>query len=863
MQSKPSDEQIPPHPLVNGTLLSHYRIIEKIGAGGMGEVYRAQDTRLGRDVAIKVLSPRLAPTAEVRARFEREARTISQLNHPRICTLHDIGHQDGMDYLVMELLEGETLADRLRRGPLPVAETLALGAQIAEGLDAAHRKGIVHRDLKPGNVMLTKAGVKLMDFGLARASVSPVAGAEADSPTMSRPLTEKGTLVGTFQYMAPEQLEGKEADARSDTWALGCVLYEMATGKPSFEGTSQASLIAAIMEREPRPITELQPLTPPALDSLVKRCLAKEPDERWQSARDISFGIRGIAEAGPAPAAGVGRDAQWRRRFYAVACGGIALAALLAAAVFYPDGLWGRRHEPPKFTRLTFQRGRVWTARFAPDGKSVLYDAAWEGRPYDVFETRADLSTGRSLGYGAHLYAVSRTGELAIGGQEAREGVLSIVPTSGSAPRDLMADVQAADWSGDGKVMAIVRNAGGERRLEMPPGHVLVTTAGALSDIRISRDGCCIAFAEHPVVNDTRGTLAVVDLAGRKKVLTGEFSGVGGLAWSPNGREIRFTASPSGIRQKLFAVTLAGRLRSVAQFPDAIFLHDIAPDGRMLLVSQRGETGIRGKSSTDENERELGWLDFPWPRALSADGKTMLFDDEGETGGPTYTTYVRRMDGSLPMRLGEGAGCALSPDGRWALTINFGPPPRLVQIATGSGDTLSLPRGQVETYQDASYFSDGRRIVFVGAERGRPQRTWVQDLPGGLPTAITPEGTIGTITSPDGGWVAAVAPDSTLMVVPSQGGESRAVAKLIGQEAVRQWSTDGRTLFVSRTGTHLDVFCIDVGSGKRAPWRTFEVPDPAGVSMHREGFIVTRDGKSYVYGYIRNLDELYLVEGLK
>src|SRR5512136_2900697 len=275
--------------LTSGAKLGPYEILALLGAGGMGDVYRARDSRLGRDVAIKVLPPHLADAPEVRARFEREARTISQLNHPHICTLFDIGREGGTDFLVMELLEGETLAHRLEKGPMPVAEVLTIGTQIADALDRAHRAGVVHRDLKPGNVMLTKSGAKLMDFGLARAADLDAAapGALTESPTVSRPLTKEGTIVGTFHYMAPEQLEGKEADARVDLWALGCVLYEMATGKRAFEGASQASLIGAIMEREPRPITELQPLTPPALERVVRGCLAKDPAERWQSARGV------------------------------------------------------------------------------------------------------------------------------------------------------------------------------------------------------------------------------------------------------------------------------------------------------------------------------------------------------------------------------------------------------------------------------------------------------------------------------------------------------------------------------------------------------------------------------------------------
>jgi len=290
--------------LAPGTSLGPYRILAPLGAGGMGEVYRAHDTRLGRDVAVKVLSPHLAATPEVRARFEREARTISQLNHAHICTLYDIGHQDGTDYLVMELLDGETLAHRLEKGALPVADVLALGAQIADALARAHHAGVVHRDLKPGNVMLTKSGAKLMDFGLARAAgLAAAPGVMTESPTVSRPLTAEGTIVGTFQYMAPEQLEGKEADPRTDLWALGCVLYEMATGQRAFEGASQASLISSIMKDEPRPMGALEPdpaspgAPPPALDRIVRECLAKDPEERIQSAHDVRLQLEWIREA--------------------------------------------------------------------------------------------------------------------------------------------------------------------------------------------------------------------------------------------------------------------------------------------------------------------------------------------------------------------------------------------------------------------------------------------------------------------------------------------------------------------------------------------------------------------------------------
>src|SRR5215813_7387498 len=283
-------------PLSKGTRLGAFEIIAPLGAGGMGEVYRARDSRLGRDVAIKVLPEHLSNDPEFRARFEREAKTISALNHPNICVLHDLGREGAIDYLVMELIDGETLASRLERGALPVAETLRVGAQIADALERAHRAGVIHRDLKPANIMLTRTGAKLMDFGIARATGGATIGNLAT--TGPAPLTEQGTMVGTFQYMAPELLEGKEADARSDLWALGCVLYEMATGSRAFEGGSKASVIAAIMDREPRPLLELAPVTPATLEHVVRHCLEKDPDARFQDAGDLAFALRMIADGG-------------------------------------------------------------------------------------------------------------------------------------------------------------------------------------------------------------------------------------------------------------------------------------------------------------------------------------------------------------------------------------------------------------------------------------------------------------------------------------------------------------------------------------------------------------------------------------
>ncbi|MEP7028985.1 MAG: protein kinase, partial [Candidatus Eisenbacteria bacterium] len=371
-------------PLTPGRKLGPYEVVAALGAGGMGEVYRAHDARLGRDVAVKVLPGHLMENAEVRARFEREARTVSSLNHPHICTLHDIGRDGDTDYLVMELVEGETLADRLEKGALPIEQVLKLGAEISDALDKAHRAGIVHRDLKPGNIMLSKTGAKLMDFGLARAMVpaGPMAGSGATmtglppSPTMAQPLTAQGSIVGTFMYMAPEQLEGVEADERSDIWALGCVLYEMATGQPAFKGATQASLISSIMKDQPRPIGELQALTPPGLDRVVRTCLAKDPEDRFQTAHDVGLQLRWLAEGGsqmgvPAPVAARRRQRE-RMAWTLSAVTGLAAVALAVLHFGFPaPALPTLRFEASPATSVQSQD----SPRISPDGRTLAYNA--------------------------------------------------------------------------------------------------------------------------------------------------------------------------------------------------------------------------------------------------------------------------------------------------------------------------------------------------------------------------------------------------------------------------------------------------------------------------------------------------------
>ena len=368
----------------SGTRLGPYEVLDPLGAGGMGEVYKARDTRLDRNVAIKVLPPHLASNPDFKLRFEREAKVVSGLNHPNICTLHDIGNDSGVDYLVMELCDGETLADRLTRGALPVDQVLRYGAQIAEALERAHRSGIVHRDLKPGNIMLTKGGAKLLDFGLAKPS--PVLLTSADGETVQKPLTAEGAIVGTFQYMAPEQLEGRETDARSDIFSFGAILYEMATGKRAFDGKTKASLIASILDRQPEPITKLQPLAPPALERVIRHALEKDPDERWQTAHDLLLELRWIAEAGSQ--AGVAAPVVMRRKrreMLAWVLAAIALAAAVAAAAMLsakmrqPAITHWVTVTPPEGVTARFEASNGGSLTLSPDGRLLTFAASGEG----------------------------------------------------------------------------------------------------------------------------------------------------------------------------------------------------------------------------------------------------------------------------------------------------------------------------------------------------------------------------------------------------------------------------------------------------------------------------------------------------
>ena len=515
----------------------------------MGEVYRARDARLNRDVAIKVVPPTVAGNPEALARFERESHAIAALSHPNILTIFDVGNSSGHPYAVMELLEGETLGARIASGRLPVRKAVDIAAQIARGLAAAHDKQIAHRDLKPDNVFLTPTGgVKILDFGLARDTSVQSDQTRLESPTMA-PATTPGTVLGTVGYMAPEQVRGEPADRRSDVFALGCVLYEMLTGARAFKRETAAETMSAILREDPPDPSTLNVTVAPGVLRALRRCLEKRPQERFDSARDLAFALESAVDSSSASGAAALpplRDRRWLVGAVAAVTLGAVLGFIGARAIGRPAAASDTSVQA-QFRRLTFDKGTIRDGRFTPDGQSIIYGAAWNGQPLKLFMVRSDNPESAPLSLpDARLLSVSKTGELAISLGHTYEGwmgegTLARSSLLGTAPRVMAEHVREAEWTPDGSDLAVVRRVDGFERLEFPLGKVLYQTSGFISDIRFSPSGDRIAFADHPLYSDDAGPIAVVDRDGHRTALSDDgWISLHGLAWSKDGSEIWF-----------------------------------------------------------------------------------------------------------------------------------------------------------------------------------------------------------------------------------------------------------------------------------------------------------------------------------
>jgi hypothetical protein len=845
--------------LAPGSRLGPYEIGALLGAGGMGEVYRARDPRLARDVAIKVLPATFATDPERLQRFEQEARATAALNDANIVAIYDVGTADGQPYVVTELLDGVTLRAALADGALPLRKALGYAQQIVRGLAAAHRRGIVHRDLKPENLFVTADGmVKILDFGLAKLS-------EAAGTTRSAmSTTAAGLVLGTVGYMSPEQARGELADARADIFSFGAVLYEMLAGQRAFQGNSAAETLSAILKEQPPDLTLVVPGLSPALARIVDRCLEKARDDRFQTAADLRFALEAISGVStPAIAAAPARrlPRKWMM--------GVAAVALALAGGF---ALGARQPTPaqPRFHQLTFSRGAVQGARFTADGQTIVYAAAWEGRPTELFSTRPDAPEARPLQMtGMGLFAMSTKGEMAVvldpQGFGRVEGTLARAALAGGPPRELADGVLAADWRPDGSELAIVRSGGGKDVLEYPIGRPLYDPSpGHITHIRVSPAGDAVAMLVHPVSGDTAGAVAVVDLDGRATTLSSGWNSVLGLAWSPDGREIWFTGTRTGAAQALHAVNRDGRERQLLAAPATLTLHDVAADGRALVSRDAWGAGVMAQAIGADRERDLSWLDGSMAWDLSADGSTTVLEESWEGGGTARSIYLRTLDGAPAVRLGDGVPLALSPDKQWVLSTTVAGD-RLVLVPTGVGQPRTLPAGPIASYfPGARFLPDGRRVLIAAAEKDRPNRIYLQSIDGGDPRAVTADGVFGRLAVlPDGEHFVTRGIDRRLAMFAIGGGAPRPLAGAEGRDVPIVVSADGEWLYVQGARSlPAELARVNLRTGRREPVRALLPPDPAG-TMEILRTVMTPDGRAYVYTFVRALSAVYVVDGLK
>ena len=904
-------------PLAPGTRLGVYEIVSQIGAGGMGEVYKARDPKLDRNVAIKVLPPSMADNADMLARFEREAKAVAALSHPNVLGIFDFGREGNTLYAVMELLEGESLRERLQSGAMAPKKAVELALQFAQGLSAAHEKGIVHRDLKPDNLFITKEGrLKVLDFGLAK-QLPPALGTDDATLAMSRVQspangTESGMILGTVGYMSPEQVKGLPADHRSDIFAFGVVLYEMLSGARAFHRGTSVQTLNAILEDDPPEIEATKGQVTPFLQRLVFHCLEKSPENRFQSMKDVAFDLMGaVSESSrmdrvEAPAKTLSTQWLWA---------GLGIAGVLAGGLLLIlGGLLhvGRPIQLPTFTRLTFAPGAVESALFGPDGRTIYFSQRLNGGKPEIFVIHPSSPEPKPLGVeDALLLGVSATNELAVLRSPQQDYTFSIrgrlaqVSGGGGSIREMQDAVLGAAWDGQG--MAILsRDDRGMMRLEFPTGKVIFNPANSAAGA---------LFAKYLRVSGDRLALVESNASGRLDIITYDRSGkrsvhftklgdtfidtVTGLAWGPGG-DLWFSEL-QGDQTAVWALALGGKRRLVSRSLGSLQLMDVASDGRMLLAAQQVRRGVLVVRAGEAKPKDLSILGGTQAWGLSRDGQTLLLLESPALDGRTSQdqAYVRKTDGSPAVKLTKGTPMALSSDGMWANLLLIGVDPKdldagiteairqagmdpsatldpkalpgyLLFVPTGMGRAfaLALPKG-LWSRGYAYLHPDGQQVVFAGTQNS-VTHWYLMDRKGGPPRSISKEGE-GELRI-DG--LSPLSPDGTRLIVtgnlrdwhiqPLAGGPSQLIKGMQPGERVAQWAEDGRNLFVRSGLSVLPVTLhrLDPVTGSRQLVSTFLPPDPVG-HIQMVSVWTTPDARTSAYTYDRKLSELYLVDGVK
>jgi eukaryotic-like serine/threonine-protein kinase len=865
-----------------GLRVGPYEVISALGSGGMAEVYRARDTRLGRDIALKVVNEVLSGDPELVRRFEQEARLTGSLNHPNLVAIHDFGLHDGAPYFVTELLEGESLRSRLVRGRIPLSTALDWAAQMASGLAAAHGKGVIHRDVKPDNVFVTGDGkVKLLDFGIAKlaagASAAGAHGLMEDTVTPTGGATAPGAVIGTPGYMSPEQVRGEPLDARSDLFSLGAVLYEMLSGRRAFQGTNPVETGYAILHADPEALPAEVPLP---VAQVVQRCLQKEPGRRFQSASDLAFALDVLRSqtGSSAPRLPEPRAVRLRAPWLLA---GLALAT--AAVVGTLASL--RRPEPvrappavrPEAEQVSFRWGQVNVARFLSDGR-VVFSAAFEGRPEEIFVRPSGSPAVQALGLAdARLLAASPTGELAVLVHPrialgfVNAGTLARVPSVGGIPRELEENCALADWSPTGE-LALVRQSEGGQVLEFPPGHSILRTEGWISHLRFSPAGDRIAVLHHPVTDDDMGEVLVLDREGHARTLTQRWPTSSGLAWSADGTEIWFSAGRLR-KNTLQAVTLGGRTREIYRSLADIEVEDVARDGRVLIKNLLLRAEVAYQAGGSGTQTLLSWTDFNDPlAAVSPDGK-VLFSSYPPTpvseGVQLAQVILRGKEGGPAQVLGQGFALDLSPDGRWAL-VTSEDGKSLSALPTGAGQVRLIPAHGLEaTTRGGRWAPDGKSVLIVARPPGGGRfHLYRLREDGSAPTSL---GDTTFASQPylqvsrDGRWAAAMTADLRAVIISLQDGATRPLPLASSELLVPQgWSREGH-LWVTEGGRTsrptTRLLRVDPRSGRVLEERIIGPADPGGTSPLHD-VVLSADGRELVFGYIRSLSILHIVSGL-
>jgi hypothetical protein len=829
--------------ITSGTRLGPYEILEPIGAGGMGEVYRAKDTRLGREVAIKVLPEALALDRDRLSRFEREAKAVAALNHPNILSIYDFGREGSAVYAVTEMLEGETLRAQLSSDRLPPRRAIEVALQVAHGLAAAHEKGIVHRDLKPENVFVTREGrVKILDFGLAKLVSLGDAIDATDVPTVERG-TEPGMVMGTIGYMSPEQVRGLSADERSDIFSFGAILHEMVSGRRAFRGDSAADAMSSILKEDPPGLEPIIQGVSPSLAHIVRHCLEKKPERRFRTAHDLAFALEVLSGSGPTSPPGAAADTH------------------------------------PLFLPLTRERGTIGAARFVPGTSEALCSARWGQGVSRLYVTRIDQPAPRVVpGFEGLLQSVSPSGEI-MGLTDlfvvhaSSVGKLVSLPVSGGAVRTWADNVWSVSQGERGEIALVIGVYGAEWKLEWPFGHVVLRSQDPLRSARVYGERLVCFREQGDLVED--GILSLVDREGTSRDLT-LLRGFTGMAWGPGGREVWVSTFRRG-QSRIVAVDLAGTTRTLLTHAGRLDLQDIDPAGRALVVVNSHQRQVYARAKGGNRDEDLTWLDAQAAAGITDDGMSALLAHIGQWSNTEGRIYLRPLDGSPPLDFGEACRIpSLSGDGRWVLTFTEEPVFSLKVIPTGPGAPRVVPIPAFAANNvHAFILPDARQGIIWGRPEGRASSLFSIDLETAAYRQIAPDGASHfqgqNPVSPDGQWIAFSNPGQSA-TLDCEGAVARARSDGTGMlpinglrrgEALAGWYRGSSSVVVlDRTTIPAGVHAIELATGRRTSLLELTPPDPVGISGI-EAVILALDGSAYVYNVVRQLSELYLIEGLR